>query len=71
DPGHDVDLFVQTRLKTMTQIWIGDMSFSKARRDKLVNLSGNTALKNSMSSWLGCSVLAGVAPASRRNATSV
>jgi hypothetical protein len=68
DPGHEVDLFVQTRLKTMTQIWIGDMSVSKARREKRLNLSGNTALKNSMPSWLGCSLLAGVAPATGRNA---
>lgn len=64
DPGYEVDLFVQTRLKTMTQIWIGDMSVSKARRNKHLTMSGNTALKNSMSSWLGCSLLAGVAPAS-------
>lgn len=71
DPGYDVDLFVQTRLKTMTQIWIGDMTVSKARRDKLLNLSGNTKLKNSMPEWIGRSVLAGVAPADRRNAASV
>ena len=68
DPGYEVDLFVQTRLKTMTQIWIGDMSVSKARREKLLNLSGSTALKNSMPSWLGRSLLAGVAPATGRNA---
>jgi DNA-binding HxlR family transcriptional regulator len=71
DPGYDVDLLVQTRLKTMTQIWTGDMTVSKARRDKLLNLSGNTRLKNSMPEWIGCSVLAGVAPATGRNAASV
>lgn len=65
DPGYEVDLFVQTRLKTMTQIWIGDMSVQKARRNKLLNLSGKTTLKNSMPSWLGRSLLAGVAPARR------
>jgi DNA-binding HxlR family transcriptional regulator len=60
DPGHDVDLFVQTRLKTMTQIWIGDLSVSKARRDKLINVSGDTELNRSMAAWIGCSTLAGV-----------
>jgi hypothetical protein len=49
----------------MTQIWIGDMSVQKARRNKLLNLSGTTTLKNSMPSWLGRSLLAGVAPARR------
>ena len=63
DPGYDVDLYVQTRLKTMTRIWIGDISVQRARRDKLLKLSGNTALKNSMPAWLGRSLLADVAPA--------
>jgi hypothetical protein len=49
----------------MTQIWLGDISVSKARRDKLLKLSGNSTLKNSMPSWLGRSLLAGVAPAKR------
>jgi len=63
DPGYDVDLFVQSRLKTMTRIWMGDISLSKARREKLLGLSGNTELKNSMPHWIGRSLLAGVAPA--------
>jgi DNA-binding HxlR family transcriptional regulator len=65
DPGYEVDLFVQTRLKTMTQIWIGDISVQKARREKLLKLSGNSKLGKSMPSWLGRSLLAGVAPARR------
>jgi DNA-binding HxlR family transcriptional regulator len=64
DPGYDVDLFIRTRLKTMTQIWLGDTSVSKARRDKQLELSGNTALKNNMPKWIGRSLLAGIPPAS-------
>ena len=60
DPGYDVDLFVQTRLKTMTQIWVGDLSVSKAKRDKLIRVSGNTELNRSMAAWIGCSTLAGI-----------
>lgn len=63
DPGHEVDLFVKTRLKTMTQIWMGDMSVAKARREKLLHLSGNRMLKDAMPKWIGRSSLAGVAPA--------
>jgi DNA-binding HxlR family transcriptional regulator len=63
DPGYEVDLFVQTRLQTMTQIWMGDISLSKARREKRLKLSGNTRLKDSMPQWIGRSLLAGVAPA--------
>jgi DNA-binding HxlR family transcriptional regulator len=63
DPGHEVTLFIQSTLKSMTQVWMGDISIAKARREKLVLLKGDTTLKGSMSSWIGCSSLAGVKPA--------
>ena len=62
DPGHEVNLFIQSTLKTMTQIWVGDLSINKARRDKLLHLTGETALRNSMSSWIGRSSLALIKP---------
>ena len=60
DPGYDVDLFVQARLKTMTAIWIGDLSVSGAKRDKLIKVTGNAELNRRMAAWIGCSTLAGV-----------
>jgi len=63
DPGHEVTLYIQSTLKTMTQIWMGDMSVAKARRDKLLHLQGDAAIKKTMASWIGCSVFAGVNPA--------
>jgi DNA-binding HxlR family transcriptional regulator len=60
DPGYDVDLFVQTRLKTMTAIWVGDLSVSRAKRDKLIKVTGNTELNRRMAAWIGCSTLAGI-----------
>ncbi len=63
DPGHEVNLFIQSTLKTMTQIWVGDLSINKARRDKLLHLTGETALRNSMSSWIGRSSFALIKPA--------
>jgi hypothetical protein len=47
----------------MTQIWVGDVSLNKARRDKLLHLAGETKLKSSMSSWIGRSLLASIKPA--------
>jgi DNA-binding HxlR family transcriptional regulator len=63
DPGHEVNLFIQSTLKTMTQIWVGDLSINKARRDNLLHLAGETALGNSMPSWIGRSSLAHIKPA--------
>jgi hypothetical protein len=63
DPGYEVTLYVKSTLKSMTQVWVGDMSIAKARREKLVQLNGDTALKNTMTSWIGRSSLAGIKPA--------
>lgn len=63
DPGHDVTLFIQSTLKTMTQIWMGDISVAKARREKLLQLDGDATLKKTMASWIGLSSLAGIKPA--------
>ena len=63
DPGHEVTLYVQSTLKTMTQIWMGDLSIVKARREKLLQLNGDATIKKTMASWIGCSLLAGIKPA--------
>lgn len=68
DPGHDVDLLIQTTLKTMTQIWMGDLSVTRARREGLLRVTGNSVLNRSMTSWIGCSSLAAVKPARKRSA---
>jgi DNA-binding HxlR family transcriptional regulator len=63
DPGYEVTLYVKSTLKSMTQVWVGDMSIARARREKLVQLNGDTALKNTMTSWIGRSLLADIKPA--------
>ncbi len=68
DPGHDVDLLIQSTLKTMTQIWMGDLSVTRARREGLLRVTGNSVLNRSMTSWIGCSSLAAVKPARKRSA---
>lgn len=59
DPGHDVDLKVQSTCKIMADIWMGDMKPSRAMREGLLEVTGNAKLKRSMDSWLGYSVFAG------------
>ncbi len=63
DPGHEVTLYIQSTLKTMTQIWMGDLSVAKARRDKLLHLNGDAEIKKTMASWITCSVFADINPA--------
>ena len=49
----------------MTQIWVGDITLARARREKLIKVTGNSDLNKSMAKWLSCSSLAGIKPAKR------
>ena len=63
DPGHEVNLLIQTTLKTMTHIWMGDISVTRAKREKLMKVTGDTQLNKRMAAWIGLSQLAPVKPA--------
>lgn len=58
DPGHDVDLYVSSDLKTMTAIWMGLDTVRKAVGDGRVELVGDKLLASSMQTWLGLSPFA-------------
>jgi DNA-binding HxlR family transcriptional regulator len=60
DPGHEVDVSLSTALRTMTQVWMGDMSLAQARGKGLLSVSGPARLIRSLSSWLGASPFADV-----------
>ena len=63
DPGRDVDITLVASLQTMTQIWMGDISFARARAGGLLKVWGSSALVRSLGKWLGPSPFAHVAPA--------
>ena len=58
DPGHDVDLYVTTPLKTMTAIWMGIETVRKARAEDKLMLTGDDELAGTMERWLGLSPFA-------------
>ncbi len=60
DPGHDIDLHVATDLKTLTGMWMGDVTLGHALRSKLIVVTGSAELKRSMSKWLGTNYYADV-----------
>lgn len=55
DPGFPVDLFLESSLLTMTQIWMGDMSFKHALRTGGVQVDGASALVGNLPGWIGVS----------------
>jgi len=65
DPGHEVDLHILSDTKTLTGVWMGDLSLRKALQTKLISLHGSSSLKRDISNWLGRSYYADVKPAKR------
>lgn len=58
DPGFDVDLYSRSDLRTMTAIWMGLDTVSKAISDDRLVLTGDKAVAKSMQNWLGLSPFA-------------
>ena len=58
DPGYEVDLFVQSSLRTMTAIWMGISTVQAELDAGRLELSGDTTLARSMQQWLGLSPFA-------------
>jgi DNA-binding HxlR family transcriptional regulator len=52
DPGFDVDLYLATDLRTMTEVWMGYTPLAKAKRDGRLSITGNRDLESNMKSWL-------------------
>lgn len=62
DPGHEVDLFVETDLRTLTAVWMGDTSVERALQDGTLRLFGRSALRRKFRAWLGLSAFARIRP---------
>ncbi|HMM87627.1 winged helix-turn-helix transcriptional regulator [Bradyrhizobium sp.] len=58
DPGFDVDLYVSTDLRTMTEIWLGYAAIGHASEDGRLVLTGNSKLAADLRTWLKLSVFA-------------
>jgi DNA-binding HxlR family transcriptional regulator len=59
NPGFDVDLYVSTDLRTMTEIWLGYAPIGSALEAGRLVLTGDGKLAADLRSWLKLSVFAG------------
>lgn len=60
DPGFEVDLYLSTDLRTMTEIWMGYTTITRAKEQGKLFISGNRQLETTMRSWLSLSPFAKV-----------
>ena len=64
EPGYEVDVWLTSSLRVMTQIWMGDISFAQARTRGLLKIAGPRGLTRDIAAWLGESPFAHEAPMS-------
>lgn len=60
DPGFEVDLYVVTDLRTMTDVSMGDIAVREALRSRAIELHGSPLLTKGFERWLPRSSHAGV-----------
>ncbi|MGV0814092.1 helix-turn-helix domain-containing protein [Mycolicibacterium boenickei] len=60
DPGYEVAGTVQTSLRTLTEIWRGDVGWARAVLDGRVALSGSAEVRRAIPKWLGQSTAAAI-----------
>ena len=60
DPGYEVDLCVDADLASMTRVWLGDLRFADAVREKKMRVTGSAVLVRQFPEWLLLSHFAAV-----------
>lgn len=60
DPGYEVAGTVQTDLRTLVEIWRGDVGWARAVLDGSVALSGSADIRRAIPKWLGQSTAAAI-----------
>ncbi len=60
DPGFDVDLYLATDLRTMTEIWMGYTTIGRAKENGNLTVTGNRQLEAKLGAWLKLSPFAKV-----------
>ena len=60
NPGFDVDLYLSTDLRTMTEIWMGYTTIERAKEQGRLLLTGNRQLEADLGTWLRLSRFAKV-----------
>jgi len=60
DPGFDVDLYLSTDLRTMTEIWMGYTPIARAKDQGKLLITGSRQLEADLASWMCLSPFARV-----------
>ena len=65
DPGKNVDVYFNTTVKTMTNVWMEQVSYRKAIAEEQLIVSGSKALTKNITNWLQSCVFSDMPVASK------
>jgi DNA-binding HxlR family transcriptional regulator len=60
DPGYEEALFVRSDVRTLTEVWLGELDLRRAIDERSLLVAGPTGLRREFPEWLGLSVFAGI-----------
>lgn len=63
DPGRDVDIYFNTTVQTMTEVWKGTLSYRKAVAEDQMLITGPRILTGNVTNWLHGCVMKDLPPA--------
>ena len=52
DLGFDVDLYLSTDLRTMTEIWMGYLRIARAKDLGRLHVTGSRELESNLNAWM-------------------
>ena len=56
DPGQDVDVYFNSTVRTMTDVWLGHRTYRDAIKADELTIVGDQALTKSVNRWLACTL---------------
>ena len=59
DPGHEIDLYVHSHVRTLTKIWMGRQKISSAVKSGDLTLDGTRKMVQSFAKWFSLSAFVG------------
>jgi DNA-binding HxlR family transcriptional regulator len=62
NPGLDVDLYIRSSLRTLVEVWEGDLALQTALNTEQIGTQGNEQLAKTMMAWFGINPFADVRP---------
>lgn len=60
DPGHEVDIYFTTKVKTMADVWTGQQSYKQSIRNKEMTIIGDSYLSGSVTRWLSNAIFSDI-----------